>query len=114
MWPHQSRPLVRFLLLGQSQAPRVSRAEQGSSGAGCVWAELWTRAMLSFICACHKETTDDLQASVDSGSLRPLGVSAMAPSSVRNSFADLLQPQGQDTYSRGNIAWTKTEGAAVW
>lgn len=95
-------------------APRVLRAEQGSSGAGCVWAELWTSATLSIIRAHHKETMNDLQTSVDSGSLRPLGVSAMAPSSVRNSFADLLQPQEQDAYSRGNITWTKKAGTAVW
>ena len=98
----------------RSQAPRASRAEQGSSGAGCVWVKLWTRAMPSIIRACHKETLNDLKTSVDSGSLRPLGVSAIAPSSVRNSFADLLQPQEQDAYSRGNITWTKKAGTAVW
>ena len=42
--------------------------------------------MPSIIRACHKETLNDLKISVDSGSLRPLGVSATAPSSVRNSF----------------------------
>lgn len=100
--------------LSAVKSPGVSCAEQGGSGAGCVWAELWTRATLSIICACHKETMRDLPASVDSGSLRPLGVSAVAPSSVRNSLADLLQPQEQDAYSRGNITWTERAGTAVW
>lgn len=82
--------------LGCDQAMRKSHAGMAAQGLWCVASRVvsfrrgqWARKMLEFIVALYKEAVDDMRMFVDSGSLRPLGVSILSPSSDWNS-ANLL------------------------